>query len=250
MIKLFDILTEGVYDPGIFKAVFTAGGPGSGKSYTASTLFGMPERMPYVTAAGLKGVNSDSTFEAYLDKAKMDKNMEKLSKRDYDLAQGMREKAKRVTIARMNNFINSKLGLLIDGTGKNYGKIAKMKKRLESEGYDCFMVFVNTDLEVALERNRKRDRVVPEHIVKSAWKEVNNNLGKFQGLFGASNMLVIDNSTYKEFAPRVKKAAASFTKKPIQNHLAKKWIKQELQFRNFYKKFPAGAPNNKGGKRK
>ncbi len=141
----------------------------------------------------------------------------------------------------MNSFINSKLGLLIDGTGKNYGKIAKMKKRLESEGYDCFMVFVNTDLEVALERNAKRDRVVPEDIVKSAWKEVNNNLGKFQGLFGASNMLVIDNSTYKEFAPRVKKAASSFTKKPIQNHIAKKWIKQELQFRSL---------RDKHGKRK
>ena len=35
MIKLFDILKEGVYDPGIFKAIFTAGGPGSGKSYDA-----------------------------------------------------------------------------------------------------------------------------------------------------------------------------------------------------------------------
>ena len=59
MIKLKEILKEGVYDPGIFKAVFTAGGPGSGKSYTASTLFGMPEKMPYVSAQGLKGVNSD-----------------------------------------------------------------------------------------------------------------------------------------------------------------------------------------------
>ena len=26
-------LSEGVYDPGIFKAFFMAGGPGSGKSY-------------------------------------------------------------------------------------------------------------------------------------------------------------------------------------------------------------------------
>ena len=68
MIKLTNILKEGVYDPGIFKAVFTAGGPGSGKSYTASTLFGMPEKMPYVSAKGLKGVNSDSAFENYLDK--------------------------------------------------------------------------------------------------------------------------------------------------------------------------------------
>lgn len=71
MIKLKEILQEGVYDPGIFKAVFTAGGPGSGKSYTASTLFGMPEKMPYVSAKGLKGVNSDSAFETYLDKANL-----------------------------------------------------------------------------------------------------------------------------------------------------------------------------------
>ena len=39
MIKLVDILTEGVYDPGIFKAVFTAGGPGSGKSFAAAITF-------------------------------------------------------------------------------------------------------------------------------------------------------------------------------------------------------------------
>ena len=34
------LLKEGVYDPGIFKAVFMAGGPGSGKSYTAKSVFG------------------------------------------------------------------------------------------------------------------------------------------------------------------------------------------------------------------
>ena len=48
-----------------------------------------------------------------------------------------------------------------------------MKQRLEVEGYDCFMVFVNTDLKVALERNKKRERVVPEDIVKQSWQEVN-----------------------------------------------------------------------------
>ena len=33
MIKLKALITEGVYDPGIFKAIFLAGGPGSGKSF-------------------------------------------------------------------------------------------------------------------------------------------------------------------------------------------------------------------------
>ena len=44
MIKLIDLLTEGVYDKGIFKAVFLAGGPGSGKSYVAKQLFGIPNK--------------------------------------------------------------------------------------------------------------------------------------------------------------------------------------------------------------
>ena len=39
-----DILNEGARDPGIFKAIFLAGGPGSGKSFVAQKLFGIPER--------------------------------------------------------------------------------------------------------------------------------------------------------------------------------------------------------------
>ena len=179
MIKLLDLLNEGVYDPGIFKVVFTAGGPGSGKSYAASTLFGMPEKMPYVSAQGLKGVNSDAAFEAYMKKAQMPLDLQKLTKDQHADAMNLRGKAKSVTVKRMTGYINSKLGMLIDGTGKNYGKIAKMKKLLQDQGYDCYMVFVNTDLQVALERNEARDRTLPEDLVKKAWQEVNQNLGKF-----------------------------------------------------------------------
>ena len=34
------LLNEGIYDPGVLNAVFMAGGPGSGKSYTAKEIFG------------------------------------------------------------------------------------------------------------------------------------------------------------------------------------------------------------------
>ena len=231
MIKLVDILTEGVYDPGIFKAVFTAGGPGSGKSYTASTLFGMPEKMPYVSAQGLKGVNSDQAFEAYMKKANMPLDLEKLVGKDKEVAAQIRDKAKKATSKRMNQFINSKLGMLIDGTGKNYTKIQRYKRRLHVEGYDCYMIFVNTDLKVALERNNKRERKVPVEIVKKAWKEVNQNLGAYQQLFGASNMLIVDNSEYKEFAEVVKSKAREFVNRPIQNFIAKRWIKKELELK-------------------
>ena len=233
MIKLFDILNEGVYDPGIFKSVFTAGGPGSGKSYTASTLFGMPEKRPFVSAKGLKGVNSDQAFESLLSKMGLPKDLRNLSQAKVKQYAKVRDKAKVLTKKRMQMFINSKLGMLIDGTGKNYNKIAKMKKQLQDEGYDCYMVFVNTDLEVALKRNAKRDRKVPEDIVKKAWQEVNQNLGKYQSLFGGSNMLIVDNSEYKEFEDKVKSKAMQFVNRPIQNHIAKKWIKKELEVRKW-----------------
>ena len=231
MIKLIDILTEGVYDPGIFKAVFTAGGPGSGKSYVASTLFGMPEKMPFVSAKGLKSVNSDKYFETYLKMSGLSQDIAKMNPAEYEQAMEIRKKSKKVRDAALKNYINGRLGLLIGGTGKNYAKIATQKKRLESVGYDCYMVFVNTDLEVALKRNQKRERKVPTDVVKKGWSDVQNNLGKFQSLFGASNMLIVDNSEYKEFGNAVKRGANSFTNRPIQNPIAKAWIKKELELR-------------------
>ena len=231
MIKLLDILNEGVYDPGIFKAIFTAGGPGSGKSYAASTLFGMPEKMPFVSADGLKSVNSDKYFETYLQMSGMSQDISKLSPEEMDQAMILRDKSKKVRDAALKNYINGRLGMLIDGTGKNYAKIAKQKKRLQEVGYDCFMIFVNTDLDVALERNFKRERKLPVELVKKSWKAVQNNLGKFQGLFGGSNMLVVDNSEYKDFEDIIKSKAREFVKRPIQNHIAKQWIKKELELR-------------------
>ena len=44
-------------------------------------------------------------------------------------------------------------------------------------------------------------------------------------------MLVVDNSEYKDFAKNVKKAANEFVRRPIQNRIAKDWIKKELQLR-------------------
>ena len=231
MIKLVDILNEGVYDPGIFKAVFTAGGPGSGKSYAASTLFGMPEKMPFVSAQGLKSVNSDKYFETYLQMKGISQDIASLNPAEYEQAMALRKKSKTVSQAALKNYINGRLGLLIDGTGKDYAKISKQKKRLQDVGYDCFMVFVNTDLDVALERNQLRDRKLPSELVKSSWQAVQNNMGKFQSLFGRSNMLIVDNSEYRDFEGVVKKAANSFITRKIQNPIAKAWIKKELELR-------------------
>ena len=146
--------------------------------------------------------------------------------------QSIRSQAKKLIKSREQQYIDGRLGLVIDGTGKDYPKIAKQKNRLQKVGYDCFMIFVNTDLDVALERNKKRDRTLPEKLVKDAWNGVQNNLGKFQALFGASNMLIVDNSEFKDFPAVVKKSANEFMSRKIQNPIAKAWIKKEKELRN------------------
>ena len=70
----------------------------------------------------------------------------------------VRDRAKQLTKKRLKNYTEGRLGVIIDGTGHKYGSILKKKRELEEIGYDCFMVFINTSLEVALERNEKRER--------------------------------------------------------------------------------------------
>jgi predicted kinase len=121
--------------------------------------------------------------------------------------------------------------MVIDGTGHVYSKIQKNKKYAESLGYDTYMVFVNTSLEVAKERNLQRERVLPDDLLEKSWKDVQNNLGKFQNLFGG-NFRIVDNTVYKPIASRVQKAVNAFIRKPIYNSIGKKWIKTARALKN------------------
>ena len=64
MLKLMDLLLEGVDDPGILKCVFLAGGPGSGKTYMTKGLFGIPDRLN-ISHSGMKMVNSDKELKFF-----------------------------------------------------------------------------------------------------------------------------------------------------------------------------------------
>ena len=99
-----------------------------------------------------------------------------------------------LTKKRESIYIDGRLGLVIDGTGKDVMKIGKTQERLQQMGYDTMMLFVNTSLEVAQQRNTKRDRSIPSDMVTNMWKQVQDNIMKFQQMFGAPNFFVVDNS--------------------------------------------------------
>ena len=70
-------IDEGVNDPGIFKAVFLAGGPGSGKTYVAKQLFGIPDKFN-ISMSGLKMVNSDKELKHLLNKYGFGTDLDKM----------------------------------------------------------------------------------------------------------------------------------------------------------------------------
>ena len=245
------MINEGVYDPGIFKAIFLAGGPGSGKSFVANELVGIPKGgfskidMSFAPS-GVKLVNSDPEFEYFLKKVGVDpKDLGNLSDEEFkkltEPADSPRQKAKRVKDAKEKLYTAGRLGLLIDGTGDDYGKIKKKREELVRLGYDTYMVYINTSLEVAQQRNAQRDRKLPEKMVEKIWKDVQKNLGRFQGLF-KNNFKIIDNSD-KRVAKRDPQAGViifpkhfyttinKFIKSPVRSPLAKRWIQRQMELK-------------------
>ena len=176
MLSYNKFLTEGVYDPHIFKAFFLAGGPGSGKSYVQRRLF---------AGTGMKVVNSDNFLTNALQKAGQSLDLISI---EGGILDAMRGRAKRQTGNQMDLHIQNRLGIVVDGTGRDYDRLADDFRHSYRVGYDNFMIFVNTSLDVALQRNDKRDRSVPEDMVKDMWKQVQDNIMKFQQMIGQFNL--------------------------------------------------------------
>jgi len=203
MIKLKNILLEGIRDPHIFKVVFMAGSPGAGKSTVADFIKG---------GTGLKTVNFDELYTYFKD-------------RDGDVDF---DKTDTVLNKKMNLYIDGRLGLIVDKTGQDYNSIKTLKTTLESIGYDSAMVFVNIPLHISKERVisrfKKTGRNVDPKYIEKSYKNLINNLGKYQSDFG-KNMFIIDNES-KFDEKLVHKRLTKFLNEPV-NHIAKQWINNQ-----------------------
>jgi cytidylate kinase len=214
--KYYQELQEGLYDPNIFKAIFLAGGPGSGKSYVTRRTTG---------GTGLKIVNSDDAFETMMKKAGLSLKMPPKEEERKDIIRG---RAKKVTIKRQDNYVEGRLGLIIDSTARDSAKILEHKAMLEELGYDTYMIYVNTSIDVALQRNAERSRSLPKSIVVTSWKEVQANIGTFSNMFRQGFIVVDNNDASDDELMEVWKRVKGLLRKKVTNTRAKNWMAMEL----------------------
>jgi len=225
------ILAEGVHDKAIFKAVFLAGGPGSGKDYVLSNT---------LDGHGMIEINSDKALEYLMDKENLDKTMP-----DNEAGQrnAVRKKAKDITEIRNRLAFHGRNGLIINGTGADPKEYEEIKKKLEKLGYDTSMIMVNTDDEVSkarnVERGQRGGRTVPEEIRKKKWEEVQAARAQFSKIF-RNNYIEFDNSedlrnaspdvvkAKKEEMQQIFKQIQKFVAAPPKSEQSKHWIASEL----------------------
>jgi hypothetical protein len=226
------LLFEGVHDKAIFKAVFLAGGPGSGKDYVLdNTLAGH----------GLTEINSDKALEYLMDKKGLDKTMPASEKIERDVTRG---RAKSVTELRERLALYGRNGVIINGTGDDAEKIKRIKERLEELGYDTSMIMVNTKDEVSamrnVERGQRGGRTVPETIRKQKWQSVQNSRPELGKLFGDKYVEFDNSEDLRSARPEIVKAkkqemldiykqVQKFISSPPKSQQAKEWIAAELE---------------------
>ena len=214
--KYYQKLQEGLYDPNIFKAIFLAGGPGSGKSYVVRRTTG---------GLGLKVVNSDPHFEKLITAAGLSLNM---PDDELDTREPLRVRAGNLRDKQKANFIEGRLGMIIDSTGSKADKLIGQSNGLKELGYDTHMIFVNTSVDVALQRNAERARSVPTPIVVNSWKNVQKNIGRFSQHFQGNFIAVDNNDASEDELEKVWKIVRNLVKKKVTNTRAKSWISMEF----------------------
>ena len=236
------IITEGVYDPGIFKAFFLAGSAGSGKSYSAKKStgsaagkfewtadYGKKINPAKVGPFGLKVVNSDEGLEYGLMKANMHTDFTKYSDAETMEKERIRAKAKEIIKKREHLWIEGRLGLIIDGTAKNPNKLSAKIQALQAIGYDTYMIFVNTSLDIALQQNAERPRRLKDEIVRYSWEEVQRNKQELANLFPGAFIEIQNNRAGEDVFRKAFVEIGRIIKKPPTSPKARAWIAHELE---------------------
>ncbi len=212
---LLQQLQESVNDRSVLKAIFVAGIPAAGKSYTVSQISD--------GAIPLRVVNTDHVIEFFHRKGLIDM-------RNKNEQRAVLDQAKKTTKEQLYHWLNGTLPLVIDSTSSNEQNIIRRKGLLQSLGYDVAMVWVNVDVETAVSRAANRERTVDEAFIRRSHELAEENKEYFRANF--NNFVEVDNNGGAIDASTLMKAvksAASFLGSPLGNPTGKRLLQAMSQ---------------------
>ena len=168
-----------------FKAVFTAGGPGSGKSYLSRIMF------PYFM------MGDSDRIQVLLSKARTLPVVPDRNHPRYPEIMRAMYRAQELNRIRVSEFWATQgYPIIINTTGRSIEQIQTINNSLKQLGYDTGMVFVRTALDTAIQRNRTRPQFgghgAEEDYLINAWHTAQANINAFRRIFG-SRFVIIDN---------------------------------------------------------
>lgn len=182
-------LSEGVYDPHIFKAVFIIGPPGAGKSTTARKL---------LDNTGLRRINIDDFSEMMIKKGQS--QLGSLSPEQW-------EQAWQKSQSRKELALHGRLGLVIDSTGSDSKRILSAAKQLENIGYEIMLILVTASFDTVLQRQKQREqeqikkwgtgRKVDQGYAKLVYDSVRSNIKTYENKFGNIQWLGMPPAEYE-----------------------------------------------------
>jgi len=216
------------YPLGMFKCFFLAGGPGAGKSSLALDVMAIATHgETSFSQYGLNLTSSDVEYERLLhDKHVNPRDLEWIEHNNPALWHELgilRHKAKDDTNRKRNEILSRRAGIVYDGTGEDYEEKEAQRAYADSIGYDTFMIFVTTPLELSLARNADRERKLPENVVMEIWENAEANRPKFAQLFGKHYIEIPYGNT---LVSGIKRYFIDRITEPVENPIGLAYLEQ------------------------
>lgn len=223
------VLTESINDKGIFKALFIAGYPGSGKTTLIKKI--------HDGSLPVMQVNSDIWTEYYL-------------KFDRTAWSDIGKLVKRHSLNNVYYHLNGLLPLYIDSTSTNSNMFKQRVEILKQMGYDLKMFLLDIDVGISKARALSREKAGGRHVdmeyIDKAYEIINRDKSMYKSMVPNFKVLKGDEMT-PQFINKVSNEVFSFYSSPVKSDRGKEILDFMKQQRyKYYNDIPKEIINEKG----